>query len=200
MPASPDTTARSRRPARTLSTADERRESVLEAAMHLFAQTGMHATSTLAVAKAAGISQAYLFRLFPTKDDLVIAVARRCHERIHDAFAAATAHAERAGSDPLEAMGAAYVELVSDRELLTLQLHAQAASIQHEGMREVSREAFRRLVDLIRQRTDATHEEIQRFMAHGMLINVMTAIGAAGVDEDWARILTHEAPEPCDPA
>jgi AcrR family transcriptional regulator len=114
-------------PTRTLSTADERREAVIEAAMRLFAQTGMH-TSTLAVAKAAGISQAYLFRLFPHKDDLVVAVARRCHDRIHDTFAAVIARATQAGEDPLEAMGASYVELMGDRELLTLQLHAQAAA------------------------------------------------------------------------
>jgi AcrR family transcriptional regulator len=175
-------------PTRTLSTADERREAVIEAAMRLFAQTGMH-TSTLAVAKAAGISQAYLFRLFPTKDDLVVAVARRCHDRIHDTFVATIARARRAGEDPLEAMGAAYVELLGDRELLTLQIHSQAASIQDEAVRDVSREAFRRLVGLIREQTDASDEEIKTFMAHGMLINVMTAIDAGAVDEDWARII-----------
>ena len=180
-------------PARILSTADERREAVIEAAMRLFARTGMH-TSTLAVAKAAGISQAYLFRLFPTKDDLVVAVARRCHDRIHDTFAATIAHARRAGEDPLESMGAAYVELLGDRELLTLQLHSQAASIQDEAVRDVSREAFRRLVGLIRDQTDASDEEIKTFMAHGMLINVMTAIDAGAVDEDWARIIARPGP------
>ena len=183
-------------PSRILSTADERREAVIQAAMRLFAQTGMH-TSTLAVAKAAGISQAYLFRLFPTKDDLVVAVARRCHDRIHDTFAAVIARATQAGEDPLEAMGASYVELMGDRELLTLQLHAQAASIQHEAVRDVSREAFRRLVGLIHERTEATDEEIKLFMAYGMLINVMTAIDAGAVDEDWARIIARPGP-PCD--
>ena len=184
-------------PARTLSTADERREAVLEAAMRLFAQTGMH-TSTLAVAKAAGISQAYLFRLFPTKDDLVVAVARRCHDRIHDTFAAVIAHATQAGEDPLAAMGASYIELMGDRELLTLQLHTQAASVQDEAVRDVSREAFRRLVGLIRDRTDATDEQIKLFMAHGMLINVMTAIDAGAVDEDWARIIARPGPPDAD--
>ena len=184
-------------PTRTLSTADERREAVIEAAMRLFARTGMH-TSTLAVAKAAGISQAYLFRLFPTKDDLVVAVARRCHDRIHDTFAAVIAQAAQAGEDPLAAMGASYVELMGDRELLTLQLHAQAASIQHEAVRDVSREAFRRLVELIRDRTDATDEQIKLFMAHGMLINVMTAIDAGAVDEDWARIIARPGPPDAD--
>ena len=183
---------------RTLSTADERREAVLEAAIHLFARGGMHATSTLAVAKAAGISQAYLFRLFPTKDDLMVAVAARCHERILSAFQAATARAKAAGEDPMEAMGLTYLELMTDRELLTLQLHAQAASIEHEGIRDASREGFRHLYEHVRRHTDASEEDIRSFFAHGMLINVMTAIDAGTVQEAWAQALTTKDPG-CEP-
>jgi len=183
--------------ARTLSTADERREAVLEAAVRLFARGGMHATSTLAVAKAAGISQAYLFRLFPTKDDLMVAVAARCHERILSAFQAATARADATGGDPMEAMGMAYLELMSDRELLTLQLHAQAASVEHEGVRDASRDGFRRLFEHVRRHTDASDEDIKSFFAHGMLINVMTAIDAGSVQDDWARVIATKDPH-CD--
>jgi AcrR family transcriptional regulator len=43
---------------RTLSTAEDRREAVLEAAMDVFAQRGYLGTPTLPIAKAAGISQA----------------------------------------------------------------------------------------------------------------------------------------------
>lgn len=185
-----DTATRSR----TLSTAEDRREAVLEAAVHLFARGGMHATSTLAVAKAAGISQAYLFRLFPTKDDLMVAVAARCHDRILSAFQAATARAAKAGEDPMAAMGNAYLALMTDRELLTLQLHIQAASIEHEGMRDASREGFRRLVEHVRRSTEASDEEIRMFFAHGMLINVMTAINAGAVEDDWARIIATDHP------
>jgi len=186
-----DTPARTR----TLSTADERREAVLEAAMHLFARGGMHATTTLAVARAAGISQAYLFRLFPTKDDLVVAVAARCHERILSAFQAVTARAKASGDDPMEAMGLAYLELMTDRELLTLQLHAQAASIDHEGVRDVSRDGFRRLFEHVRAHTDASDDEIRTFFARGMLINVMTAIDAGSVQDEWAQVISAKHPD-----
>ena len=47
--------------------AEERREMVLEAAVAGFAVRGMAGTSTEDVARSAGISQPYLFRLFPTK-------------------------------------------------------------------------------------------------------------------------------------
>ena len=47
--------------------AEERREIVLEAAVGEFARHGLAGTSTEDVARRAGISQPYLFRLFPTK-------------------------------------------------------------------------------------------------------------------------------------
>jgi AcrR family transcriptional regulator len=50
----------------TRHTAAERREAVLAAALVAFAQGGLHGTSTEDIARAAGISQPYLFRLFGT--------------------------------------------------------------------------------------------------------------------------------------
>ena len=54
--------------------AAERRELVLEAAMAEFAVHGLAGTSTEEVARRAGISQPYLFRLFPTKKALFLAL------------------------------------------------------------------------------------------------------------------------------
>src|SRR4051795_246991 len=96
---------------RTLSTAEARREAVLEAGMSVFAERGFLGTPTTEVAKAAGISQAYLFRLFPTKSDLVLAVVNRSNDRIADAFAKAAAQARgrgESGEDVMMAMGEAY--------------------------------------------------------------------------------------------
>ena len=90
---------------RTLSTAEERRETILQAAEQVFAARGLHGTPTMEIAKAAGISQAYLFRLFPTKSELFIALAQRCNERIYRAFADAASTANAAGEEILPAMG-----------------------------------------------------------------------------------------------
>ena len=65
--------------------AEERREMVLEAAVAAFALRGMAGTSTEDVARSAGISQPYLFRLFPTKKALFLALVERCHLRIEEA-------------------------------------------------------------------------------------------------------------------
>src|SRR3954464_7861826 len=95
---------------RTLSTAEERREAVLGAGMSVFAERGFLGTPTTEVAKAAGISQAYLFRLFPTKTDLVLAVVQRSNDRIREAFARAAAQSKargESGEEVLMAMGEA---------------------------------------------------------------------------------------------
>ncbi len=177
---------------RTLSTAEERREEILVAAEPLVAARGLHATPTLEVARAAGISQAYLFRLFPTKVELGVALVERCNDRIHRAFADAAVEARRDGTDVLEAMGRAYKPLVRDRTMLLLQLHAHAASPHVPEIREAMRTGFGRLVDFVSAETGAEPLEVKRFFAHGMLINVLLAMGAYDLDEPWARALTAE--------
>ena len=181
---------------RSLSTAEARREDVLVAAGHVFAERGIHGTPTAAVAKQAGISQAYLFRLFPTKNDLAVALVERCNERIHATFVTAAAQAKAAGEEVLPAMGIAYVELLQDRELLLLQLHAHAASASIPEVREAMRAGFKELVALALRESDAPAEDVQAFFAKGMLLNVLAAMDApASIDEQWAQVLM--TPEDC---
>jgi AcrR family transcriptional regulator len=174
---------------RTLSTAEERREAVVEAGMEVFADRGFLGTPTMDVAKAAGISQAYLFRLFPTKTDLVVAVIERSNQRIHEAFAKAAATARAEGRDPGGAMGEAYGQLLEDRRLLLTQIHQHAAAAAMPEVAEASRAMFARLVDLVERETGAGPEAVQQFFAHGMLMNVMAAIGAEDAHGRWAEIL-----------
>jgi AcrR family transcriptional regulator len=58
-------------------TADQRRESVLTAATTAFAAKGLYGTTTEEIARRAGISQPYVFRLFGSKMNLFIAVLAR---------------------------------------------------------------------------------------------------------------------------
>mgnify|MGYP000223335691 FL=1 len=181
---------------RTLSTADARREALLEAALPLFAERGISGTPTLAVAKASGISQAYLFRLFPTKSDLAIALVERTNARIHETMASAAAAAKLRGEAILPAIGKAYAELVqNDRDLLLLQLHAHAASPEFPLVRDAMRDGFRRLVTFVTEASGAPADEVQRFFARGMLLNVIAALDAWELDEPWARLLV-DPPQP----
>ncbi|HEX2622883.1 MAG TPA: TetR/AcrR family transcriptional regulator, partial [Phototrophicaceae bacterium] len=70
----------------SLSTADERRKQVLAAALQVFAVHGYHGSSTATIAKEAGISHSYLFKLYPTKEDMFIAVVDLCFNRIVERF------------------------------------------------------------------------------------------------------------------
>ena len=62
--------------------AAERREAILAAAVEEFAASGFAGATTADIAKRAGISQPYVFRFFPTKKDLTLAVIDRCMSRI----------------------------------------------------------------------------------------------------------------------
>jgi len=174
---------------RTLSTAEERREDVLEAALDAFAERGFLGTPTAEIAKAAGISQAYLFRLFPTKLDLVTAVAQRANDVLYAVMAGAVARAKAAGDDPKMAMAEAYAELLQDRRQLMVQVHQHAAATSMPELAAVSRACFERLVALVETETDLDPESVQRFFAHGMLMNVMAAIGAEDAHGHWAQVL-----------
>ena len=174
---------------RTLSTAEERREAVLEAAMEVFGERGFLDTPTMAIAKAAGISQAYLFRLFPRKIDLVLAVVERSNRTIYETMARVAAQARAEGRDPGEAMGVSYGELLADRRLLLTQIHQHAAAAAMPEVAEASRRSFEELVALVQRETGADDDAVQSFFAHGMLMNVMAAIGAQDSHGRWAEIL-----------
>src|SRR5579862_5571846 len=96
-------------------TAGERREQILEAAVTVFAERGYDGASTDVIARMAGISQPYLFRLFGTKRDLIVATIRRCFSDTQELFTRAAAGL--AGEEALMAIGAAYIEEIRQSPL-----------------------------------------------------------------------------------
>ena len=78
---------------RVRKSADERREDILAVALRHFAIGGLHGTSTEAIAREAGISQPYLFRLFHTKKELFLACVDRADGKVSDVFRRAAANA-----------------------------------------------------------------------------------------------------------
>ena len=165
-------------------TADERREAVLAAAVAAFAARGLAGTLTEDVARAAGISQPYLFRLFPTKKALFLTLVERCFRQVAETFE--TAAADRVGEEALDAMGDAYHRLLADRTLLLLQLQAYAACDDPE-IRDVTRTGFKGLWTLAERLSGLPYERIVTFFAMGMLMNVAAAMDLPAIDERWAR-------------
>ena len=176
--------------ARQLSTAAERREMLVEAAVAAFAEHGFHGTPTTEIAKAAGISQAYLFRLFPTKAELYVAAVDRCYARLGEAMRTA-AEAEAAEGEPVaERMGNAYGALLQDPTTLRAMLQAfAAASGEDEQIRVAVRRGYGELIELIRRLGGLEGEELRGFVAKGMLMTVLAGMDAPSIDAPWAREL-----------
>ncbi len=166
----------------TRQTAEVRREAVLEAAAGEFSRQGLHGASTDAIAKTAGISQPYLFRLFGTKKELYLATSRLKMEEVYQAFEQASRG--KTGEEAFEAMGDAYRILIEDRERLQLMLQCFAAA-EDDEIREELRRVWRDLVELIERVGGASPEEVSAFFAKGMLLNVLGAMRLYDDPTSW---------------
>ena len=176
---------------RTRQTAEVRREAVLEAARIEFAQHGLHGASTDAIARRAGISQPYLFRLFGSKKELFLAVIENCLARTLESFRAAAAG--KSGADALAAIGATYADSIeNDKTMLQGQLQSYAASVEDAEIRAVTARGFGRLVDYVETVSGADRATVAQFFAKGMLMNVLAAMDYSIKDEprdSWAARL-----------
>ena len=177
--------------ATTRQTADERRVAVLEAATVEFALRGLHGASTDAIARRAGISQPYLFRLFGSKKELFLAVIEGCLARTLDSFRAAASG--KSGAEALAAIGATYADSIeNNKTMLQGQLQSYAASVEDDEIRAVTAQGFGRLVDYVETVSGADRATVARFFARGMLMNVLAAMNYSIKDEprdSWAARL-----------
>lgn len=57
---------------------EERRKAIIRTALRVFSERGFHGTTTKELAKAAGVSEALIFRHFPSKDKLYEAMQMEC--------------------------------------------------------------------------------------------------------------------------
>jgi AcrR family transcriptional regulator len=67
-------------------TAEQRRAAIIAVARRLFAEHGFHGTTTRALAAAAGISEALLFKHFPDKEALFSAMQLACSDQDMDRY------------------------------------------------------------------------------------------------------------------
>jgi AcrR family transcriptional regulator len=187
-PATPETAAgRQRVPAH------ERRDALIDSAVHEFARGGLHGTPVDRIARAVGVAQPYVFALFGSKRELFLAAVERGFEAIEatftavaEAFDPATAPPE---TDVLIAMGQAYHELLRhSRDYLVLQHQSYAAS-EDLLIRERVRELFARLIVAVQELSGAEPERIDDFFRYGMWLNVAAALEVddLSVASDWVQ-------------
>jgi AcrR family transcriptional regulator len=174
---------------RTNSTSDRRRDQVLDAATHEFAIHGYHAASTASIAKLAGISQPYIYALFPNKRELFLATYSRMIDDLRATFFEAARGLEDPG-ERLHAMGMTYLPLIEgNRDHLLLQMQGHATAGDPEVGPAIAAH-FKSLFEDVRRVSGASAEAVTQFFACGMLLNVTTALDLpeiTGAALGWAH-------------
>jgi AcrR family transcriptional regulator len=161
-------------PQKARKSAGERREEILAIAVRQFAEAGYRGTSTEAIAREAGISQPYLFRLFRTKRELFLACSDRACEQVAAVFRRVAA--ETPAGQRLERMGQAYVdELLPERHEILMLMQSYVAGADPEIQAHV-RDAYLGLVREVAALAEVPPAETFTFFAHGMLLNVIAAL------------------------
>jgi AcrR family transcriptional regulator len=174
----------------TRLTAAERKDDILDAALVVFAERGFEGASTEDIARRAGISQPYIFRLFGTKKNLFEATINRCFRETLELFQRAAEGLR--GEAALHAIGAAYMEqLQSNRTWLRAQMQAYAAS-EDVDIRAAVRAGYGDLVAYVRRVSGADGPTIWQFFATGMLLNVLAAMHVTDDPEPWMSELLAE--------
>jgi AcrR family transcriptional regulator len=169
--------------------AEERRESVIRAATTEFARGGYHGTSTEAIARRVGVSQPYLFRLFPGKKAIFLAAAQRCVEESIRTFEDAAEGLE--GEEAQHAMANAYTKVIAERPerlMMQMQMYVAVAAAEQEGDHEFGesvRAGWMRLWDTVHVPLGADAKETTTFLAYGMLINCLLGMGFPPEHRVW---------------
>jgi len=160
-------------PGRRMSS-DERREQILLAALAVFGARGYEGTTTDEVARAAGVSQPYVVRLFGTKENLFLAVLQLAFDRLMATFRAELARTD--GDEPTaKRIGNAYIALLSVRGLHQTLSHAFLLGA-HPVIGPEARACFSRVWEFLRTEAGYSGEEAQLFLAQGMLINTLIGL------------------------
>jgi len=149
----------------------ERREQLLLAAMRAFARTGYYGTSTSEIAREAGISQGYVLHLFGTKEQLFLATLHRAGEYI-----LAQMRGIGLKDFELDRFTSQYGRTVLDETVMAVLLQGfTASSVPAVGayVRALLADMYQVLVE----HSGATPEEARDYLARGLLINAVLAMG-----------------------
>lgn len=184
--ATPETTGKRQR-----VPASERRDALIESAVHEFARRGLHGTPVDQIARDVGVAQPYVFALFGSKRELFLAAVERGFEVTAATFTAAAQGFDPATAAPdvdiLKSMGLAYRELLSNnRHLLMLQLQAYAAC-DDPIIRDRVRNLFAGLIAHVQELSGAGSEAVDEFFRYGMWLNTAAAMGVEDLSasSDW---------------
>jgi len=151
---------------------DDRRELILQSATDVFGQLGYYGATTDQIAKAAGVSQPYVVRMFGTKERLFIEVIDRALLHILQSFRAVLVEGHH---DLRHRMGGAYVDMLRQRGLLLSLMHSFVLGGDPViGAR--AREGFLEVYAFLRDEAGFSPDEAKTFLEGGMLLNTLVGL------------------------
>ena len=158
----------------TRLSAEERREQIILAATAAFGARGYDGTTTDDVARAAGVSQPYVVRLFGSKEKLFLGALGDALDRLVATFREAIA-ATGPGEERARAIGDAYVDLLRRRGLH--QILSQSFLLgSHPVIGPAARDGFASIWRLLREEAGMDTQAADLFLAQGMLINTLLGL------------------------
>ena len=165
-------------------TAGERRVSILRAAAEVFGRRGYVGATTDQIAKAAGISQPYVVRLFGSKEALFLAVLEDAKNELLTAFREGTAEARAARTGTagmLASLGDRYVELARERgvHLSLLQAFVQGTD---PVIGAAARAGYLEIWRFLRDEAGLDVEQARDFLGQGMLLSVLLSVDMPVLD------------------
>lgn len=138
-------------------TAADRREQILDVAAGLFARQGFQGTTTKQIAEGAGVTEALIFRHFPSKDDLYWAVIQSKIKGASSPRERLDAKLQASGSDT-EVLSGVAVDILErrakDQTLSRLLLYSALENhkLSHRFFRTYVASHYEVLADFIRRR------------------------------------------------
>lgn len=153
--------------------AEDRRELILAAAMAVFGDYGYVGTTTDQIARAAGVSQPYVVRMFGTKEKLFVEVLESALAKLFVAFRSALADES---DEPVNArMGRAYLGLLREHGLLMSLTHSFVLG-SDPVIGATARRGFLEVYAFLREEVGFTPEQCHQFLSAGMLANTMIGL------------------------
>ncbi len=151
---------------------EDKKEIIIDNAVAVFAEKGYYKATTATVAKAAGVTQPYVFHFFTNKEELFKAVIDRAFSRIYDTFSEVQAPANTL----IETMGRAFEQIIQthrDEVLMVMQAHA----IVEPGIREHVKKLFLTIFESLTLKFENAgipnaKQTASQFIGTGLLITV----------------------------
>ncbi|MGP4040442.1 TetR/AcrR family transcriptional regulator [Gracilibacillus sp. D59] len=151
---------------------EDKKEIIIDNAVAVFAEKGYYKATTAMVAKAAGVTQPYVFHFFTNKEELFKAVIDRAFSRIYDTFSEVQAPTDKL----IETMGCAFEQIIQTHRAEVLMV-MQAHAIAEAGIRDHVKKLFLTIFESLTLKFENAgisnaKQTASQFIGTGLLITV----------------------------